>query len=206
MNKLLLPALIALAPMSALADQTATVPAGKTYRMTCTEDTARPQKDENNSIASFDLVLHGDLVKISNAVFTDSGAQTLQQAITNEKDFLAKGLDYDGKTPLTDQEKAAAQSQIDKLELIQSKATGAGLSFEGQIKQYIRTPKRPTVQYPLSVTTPGVDENAFWDFVGNEGNGARFLMPPNMLDGDAGKSDIEWDGTQGPLWDRFDCK
>jgi hypothetical protein len=74
------------------------------------------------------------------------------------------------------------------------------------MKPYVKPPKVPTVQYLLEASGGGIDAAVLWDLIGNEGWGGRALIRPAMLNGEPGKPDVEWEGYQGPLWDRFDCK
>lgn len=190
-------------PAAPPADGTAEADASKGITFTCTEDKAREDKYDKNRFASLTLVLTGKKVTLKNIVYTADFKQGLTQEQSNSNDYLAKGVEYDGKTPLTAQDRADTKKRMDEVDAILG-ADGK-LAFSGTIKPYVRAPKKPTVQYPLETTTAGIDEATLWDTLGNEGDGARLLLPPAMATGAAGKPDIEFEGTQGPVWDRFDC-
>jgi hypothetical protein len=186
-------------------EPTATEDATKSFTFTCIEDTARLGKYDKNRFASLKLVLSGKKATIHSVVFSADYTGELTQEKANEEAFLAKGVSYDGKTPLTADERSQANKQIAELAKILAAGAGNTLAFAGSVKPYTRAPKKPTIQYPIDPTTAGIDADTLWGTLGNEGDGARVLLPPAMATGAAGKPDIEWEGTQGPMWDRYDC-
>jgi hypothetical protein len=176
----------------------------KTYKLSCEVDTPRLGQYDHNAFAAIDMELKGQNVKITAVAYTTDFKVNLANEIKNEQDYLAKGVEYDGKTPLTAADRQQANDRIAQVNAIL--AAEGKLVFEGKIKPYVRQPKVPTVQYPLDPKTAGIDTSTLWDELGNEGDGGRLLLPPSMSNGSPGKPDIEWDGTQGPLWDRYDCR
>jgi len=174
------------------------------FTFTCTEDKTREDKWAEPRFASLKLELKGKTAKLTDVVYTASYVAEMNQGLANEKAYLAKGLDYDGKTPLTAEDRSQASSYIDQLEKIL--AANGTLAFTGDVKPYVRKPKKPTIQYPLVPTTGALSADSLWNTLGNEGNGARLLLPPDMATGKPGKPDIEFEGSQGPMWDRYDCK
>src|SRR5262249_53007712 len=146
--------------------------------------------------SSFELTLQGTSAKISNVKYTDEYRGDLESEKKDEEDLLAKGVGDDGKTPMSADETARTSKLIGDLANILSAGPKQSLAFEGTIQPYKRKPKRPTVQYPLSIKTNGLDEKTLWDTLGNEGTGARLLLPASadprklgMLSGKPGNPD-----------------
>jgi len=178
----------------------------KSHTLKCTVDTPRLGQYDDQHYQSFELTLKGSTAKIDKIVYTPAYVQQMQQEVANEQSYLDKGLEYDGKTPLTADDRAQGTDLIDQVGKILAAGTNGSLGFEGKIKPYVRQPKKPTVQYPLDMNADGIKADVLWDTLGNEGWGARLLLPPEMSTGAAGKPDIEGEGSQGPMWDRYDCK
>jgi hypothetical protein len=175
------------------------------FKYGCTVDTARLGKFDDQHFASLELDLSGDSVKISKIVYADKFVKELEDDRAAEQKLLASGK-WDDGTALTDAEKAETTDEIDQDTKILAANTDGTLSFAGTVKPYKKAPKVPTVQYPLNITGGGAKADNLWQQLGKEGTGARLLMPPPMATGADGKPDIEWDGNQGPQWDRYDCK
>ncbi len=176
------------------------------HTFACSVDTPRLGKYDDQHFASLTLTVSKKKVKISKVVFTESFTQGLEQEIANRQDQLAKGLDSDGVSPLSAADKKDIAASIARVQKILAAGKAHALVFTGKNQPYTKKPKVPTVQYPLEVAGGGVDADTLWGELGNEGFGARALIRPEMLDGDAAHPDIEWEGNQGPMWDRFDCK
>lgn len=176
---------------------------GKTHAFKCTADTARYGKWDKNRFASFDLELSATTAKMRSVVYTSDYVGELSASQKDEQAVLAKGVESNGK-PLSADTRARIASYLDQLGRIL--AADHSLAFDATNKPYVRPPKKPTAQFPLEVGTAGIKAETLWETLGNEGDGARLLLPPEMLAGTAAKPDIEFEGTQGPVWDRYDCK
>ena len=191
-------------------DQSANaIATGEAVTLKCTVDPQRIGRFEFNRFASFTLKLQGETASLGSIVYTDDYRTNVERERKDEQDFLDKGLDFDGK-PLSEKDRAQAKALIDQLGKIL--AAEHSLSFAGKIKRHVRKVKHPSTQYPLEVKTAGIDVDTIFDTLGNEGTGARLLLPPEMVEdesritGAGGKPDIEFDGNQGPLFDRYTCE
>ena len=174
--------------------------------LSCTEDRARFTPPERNRFASIAIAFRGDEVTITKMIYSDRLWSALYAQLAFAWQRLAKGVDYDGSTPLTQAQRDATAERIAKLDALVEAGLAGTLSLHGKVKPYVREPARPTIQYPLEVATTGIDDDLLWELLGNEGHGARLLLPAAMEGGKRGSPDIELEGSQGPGWDRFDCR
>ena len=196
---------------STTGDQTANAieESAQSFTFTCNADKDRIARDESNQFASFQLKLQGKNATLTSVVYTDSYKSNVQDQLKDEQDFLAKGVNFDGK-PLTAKDRADAQDTINNLQKILD-ADGK-LAFTAAIRRHVRKVKHPSAQYFLTVKTAGIDSDLLFGTLGNEGTFARLLVPPTMVEdesaptGQGGKPDIEFEGDQGPGFDRYDCQ
>jgi hypothetical protein len=182
----------------------ANLTSAKPSNLKCTTDTARLGQYGKNNFASLDMAIANDTVKLTNIVFSQDYVKGLEQEIKYSNDELASGKHSDGSKLTADEIAQSKKYVADVTNILKFKS--GGLVLEGTIKPYVREPHTPHTRYPLVVKTAGIDVETFFDSLRGEGQSGMLLLPNEMLDAKPGKPDIEWDGTQGPDWDRFDCK
>ena len=154
------------------------------------------ESDQKN-FASFDLEATSATLEVTMLVPSDS----LRKDLTAEVSEFQKDLADASKT---EKEKLGIEKTLKALNEFLDE-DGEGLVLHGRKSAYTRAPKTPRIRYALEFDSKNINDQIF-DFLAPEADRATLFV--QLIDGKPtyDKITIEYDGSQGPYYDYFECK